>query len=431
MKRYDKKQSLLNNSRGVAMVLLAILMTLLIGIAAIAIDIGYIATTKNELQNIADSAALAATGELGQIYFDNGAYSHGSDEGTIEAVAIDVGQKNRAGGLDITIAAADINIGIWDSDPDVSPRFTLDTVKPNAVRVTVRRETALNGAVVTMFAKIFGVDSIDVSADAVAAITSQVEADPGVIKLPVGLSERQFDEKPCNEPVTFGDTKDSCAGWHIFDEDKVSASAMDAMILGIISGHNPPIPLPDPPDPADPNPGEAPYGEDWFIQEYPDMSKIPPSYMTPGVPGDDPDNPVTHFNYQGGTIASLFNEAGKDPAPIQALFDYWKTRDLDVNTLNNGVDVVKEVADAMGVATFDEDDVWVTTVPVYDDGDPGDPCSNPTGMLEVIGVADVVVWGINPPPDNSLDAVILCSYRKLRGDGGTGGNTGIIPTLVE
>lgn len=414
-----------SRQRGAAMVLVAIFITLLIGIAALSIDVGFIATTKNELQNVADSAALAAAGKLGDIYIVHGAYNHDTDNSSIVNMAVEIGQKNSAGGTTVTIAAADVEIGLWSGDPDVYPRFTADTVAPNAVRVTARREAGVNGALSTLFARIFDIDAVGVTADAVAALTSPVDVEPGVIKLPVGLSERQFDEAPCNEPITFGDTKDSCAGWHIYDEDKVSASAMDEMILGLITAH-------DPTDPDDPNPvdGEPPYGADWLIQEYPDMNKIPAGYTTPGVPGDDPDNPVTHFNFQGGTIASLFNTDGKNPAPIQALFDYWKTRDEPVNSLNNGVNVVAEVEAAMGQSLV-EDEVWVTTIPVYEDGAPGDPCSNPTGDIEIVGVANVVVWGVNPPPENSLDAVILCSYKKISGTGGTGPVLGTIPNLVE
>ncbi len=43
-------------------------MLVLIGFAALAIDVGYYMVTRNELQNIADGAALAACSELGEIY---------------------------------------------------------------------------------------------------------------------------------------------------------------------------------------------------------------------------------------------------------------------------------------------------------------------------------------------------------------------------
>ena len=50
------------NQRGSVAVITAILLAALIGIAALAVDIGYVAVSKNELQNVADAAALAGAG---------------------------------------------------------------------------------------------------------------------------------------------------------------------------------------------------------------------------------------------------------------------------------------------------------------------------------------------------------------------------------
>src|SRR5512135_3919686 len=58
----------LNNQKGTVVVTVALLMLLLIGFAALALDVGYMMVKRNELQNVADSAALAATGKLGSIY---------------------------------------------------------------------------------------------------------------------------------------------------------------------------------------------------------------------------------------------------------------------------------------------------------------------------------------------------------------------------
>jgi Flp pilus assembly protein TadG len=47
------------NRRGSIVVLAALLMIMLVGMLAFAIDIGYMSTVKAELQNAADAAALA------------------------------------------------------------------------------------------------------------------------------------------------------------------------------------------------------------------------------------------------------------------------------------------------------------------------------------------------------------------------------------
>ena len=58
----------IKDESGVTAILIAIVLVVLIGITALAVDIGYVATTKNELQNVADAAALAAANQLGSIY---------------------------------------------------------------------------------------------------------------------------------------------------------------------------------------------------------------------------------------------------------------------------------------------------------------------------------------------------------------------------
>lgn len=389
------QDSTLFNSRGATLVLVAILLVVLIGFAALAIDVGYIATTRNELQNISDASALAATAELGEIYINNGSYNHDTDHVLIEAVAIEVGQKNKSAGQSIVIVAADIEMGSWDPDPAAEPRFTVNTVDPSAVRVTVRRDDGINSKISTLFARVFDEDSVAVTADAVAALTGPSDMDPGVLKLPVGLSENQFPDN-CKEPITFGDTLDSCAGWHIFDEDKINANDLDAMIVGMIVSHL--------------------EGVDWLEENYPNIKEIPSSYESPQVTSGE-----TVFNFQGGTIASLFNSDVNNPAPIEALFDFWKSRDDDEEY--NFPDKAP-----FNIEGFNRDDVWVATVPVYADGM---PCENPTGEILIIGQADIIVTQINGPPDNSIDAVIDCNYKRLRGGGGSGGTNGTIPNLVE
>jgi Flp pilus assembly protein TadG len=50
----------LKDKRGTVTVMVALLLIMLIGFAAFAIDVGYMMVRRNELQNIADTAALAA-----------------------------------------------------------------------------------------------------------------------------------------------------------------------------------------------------------------------------------------------------------------------------------------------------------------------------------------------------------------------------------
>ncbi|UNY41880.1 hypothetical protein CPT_Momento_050 [Burkholderia phage Momento] len=47
------------NQRGAVAITVALLMSILLGFAALAIDVGYLFVVRNELQNAADAAALA------------------------------------------------------------------------------------------------------------------------------------------------------------------------------------------------------------------------------------------------------------------------------------------------------------------------------------------------------------------------------------
>ena len=60
--------------------------------------------------------------------------------------------------------------GQWD--PNATPRFTPTLNQPDAVSVTVRREGGTNGPISTIFARVLGVNTFDVQADATAALTA-------------------------------------------------------------------------------------------------------------------------------------------------------------------------------------------------------------------------------------------------------------------
>ena len=369
------------NSRGAVLSLVGVLLVVFIGIAALAIDIGYINTTKNELQNVADAAALAATGELGQIYLNKGSYVHGVDEVTIKTIAKAVGSENRAAGTDIVVGDSDIVIGYWENQAtDIDPYIT-NPRPPNAVKVTARRDTVENESIGSLFAGIFGFDTFDVVANATAALSGQATFEPGEIKLPFTLSQLQFPDA-CTEPVTFT-SNDDCAAWHTFTESGINDNQLVDMLYGMILAHED--------------------GSAWLTSliKFPG-NQIPSQFISPSVEGG-----VTAFTVTEGTHAALFTGT---PSPMQALFDFWKTHDDD-----------------------GDDSVWTSTVPVYKEPSDATVCT-PTSKFDprlIVGAADVIVKGVNGPPDNSISVEITCAYKQMRGSGGFGGNVGTIPNLVE
>jgi hypothetical protein len=224
MKTSRQVISLCNNQRGATAVIVALVITVLIGFVALATDVSYVSVTKNELQNIADAAALAGAGELGNMYKglsyedQQSLYLNENNVDTIRSISKDVvGEgKNRAGGKNIVINDSDIFINSW---PETSVTSN-DYNRPNAVKVTARRDSSANGPISTFFAKIFGIDTLDVSADATAALTSLGSIDP---QLPVGIAQYWFevhDGSWCDRNIKLHPTGDidSCAGWHTYKD---------------------------------------------------------------------------------------------------------------------------------------------------------------------------------------------------------------------
>jgi Flp pilus assembly protein TadG len=167
--RYDTRC----NRRGTVIVLSAVMMVVVIGIAAFTVDFALVNVTKGQVQNAADSAAHAAMQELisglgpGATRTSNYAASEAEDAAT------EMTARFRSGDIKSTQLSAerDVRFGCrswnsttnkWDLQWEVSPY--------NMVEVTVRRTAAANAPLGAVFAQIIGHNSFDVEARAVASI---------------------------------------------------------------------------------------------------------------------------------------------------------------------------------------------------------------------------------------------------------------------
>ena len=397
--------------QGSVILIVALCMFLFIGLAALAIDIGYLYTTRNELQNVADAAALAGARYLGNEYSKlepSEMSGHTFTQNEVYLAVQDVAKQNKAANMSISIENDDVKIGIWDpdnfDDPD-NPDITQNYTGPNAVSVIARRDSdGVNGTIATFFGRIFNIDEMSVVSDmAIAALTGPANVDEGELKTPFGLSENVFPDD-CTDIIAFSPTTDSCAGWHNFF-DAINANAMEDKLLGLIQGD-------------DTEYDGLTNGEDWLEANF-DMNSSPDPEETPSTSTGD------EFEFQGGTISSLFlggyldgdydGNTGttlgdaKHPAPMIALFDYYRYRDGD-----------------------GDDSIWTATIPVYEDSEDG--CENPNTDLTIVGFAEIVVFTTDPPPLSSLDVHIDCKLMVIdaRGGGGSYGNLkGTIPNLVK
>jgi hypothetical protein len=185
----------------------------------------------------------------------------------------------------------------------------------------------------------------------VAALSGQCTGEP---TFPVGISTYWFmDPEYCDKNITFypTGTTGSCAGWNTFDQWPASVPTLTDILTGL---------TPDPPT-------------------------VEPPTTTVGE---------TEFMYNGGTLASVFEE-------MQALYDAKKDP------------ITGE---------------WETKVVVYDSPD----CSNPNQAKTVVGFATATITAVYGSPTNTIMAEVDCKMVS-EGQGGCGnfGTLGTIPHLVK
>jgi hypothetical protein len=367
----------IKDQKGVVFILVVITLVVLIAFAALALDVGNALVVRNEVQNIADAAALAGARTLGRLYECNGnlttctgampyqnQLTYVADAAAINQAISNVASLNQAGGKsNITINSADIVIGNWDStNKDVNP---ITLTSPDAVRVTARRDASANGPITTFFAGLLGINSMDVSATATAALTGQSTAGPGGLPLPIGIPSYRFTLPYCQQDIKFYPTGslEGCAGWHVYTERNANKPTEQMILQG--------------------------------------LAHDPPTYISPATTAYQ-----SAFGFTGGVIANLFDD-------MYALYDFWRTRDDDGNP-----------------------NTWTTSVVVFDQND----CSNPNQTKTIVGFATVTIWKVTgpsvPPPNNSsvkeIIATIKCDNVETgRGSGGNYGTKGSIPGLVQ
>lgn len=115
--------------KGTMLVLIAAGAVAIMGAAALAVDIGYFFTVRNQLQNAADAAALAAVQGL---IADPGNYA---DNGTAKRWAIETAAKNLADGQPVILTPADI-LFPNPSTARVNIQRTVDTFLGRAIGIT-------------------------------------------------------------------------------------------------------------------------------------------------------------------------------------------------------------------------------------------------------------------------------------------------------
>jgi len=214
--------------RGVVAVLTLVMLFVLLGFAALTVDVGVLYNTRADLQNAADAAALAGATiyasdamtkvRLGQ----DGSAAMSEVLASIDKQAEQVGLLNRSFGAsgtvvephDITTGWIDVESATSPIDPNPAPG------KYNAVEVIVRRSNkGSNGPVEFLFAPIFGKHTGEVSASAVAVCDDRFTAldteAPGAADVwPFTIAVDEYDKWVATGGDVYGYNADSDAVTH-------------------------------------------------------------------------------------------------------------------------------------------------------------------------------------------------------------------------
>jgi len=220
-----------SNQRGAILIIASVALMGVFVITGLVFDFGFWFVTRSQLQQIADTTALAGGRVLGTIYsggtnptpplsnnrlrfINQQNYQQNVTNDTdifnvLNAIAV----QHRAGGVPITIANNDVQVGTWNYANNTPLGgtglniFTVGapgTVQPNAVRVTVRtiRDTT--------FGRVLGVNSFSLTARATAALTPLNAVPPnnpgippvfvpaGQIEFPLGIDAAYAGGNFCN-----------------------------------------------------------------------------------------------------------------------------------------------------------------------------------------------------------------------------------------
>ncbi len=183
--------------RGAVMILAVMGIVVFVSFLALVIDIGYLVNARAELQRTADSAAMAACWQYA-LQLSSG-MNHEEASASAYSKAVGAAAANSICGASPAVQAADVSWGyLADFTDREAPLDTSDSSRFNAVKVTVRRSTTSNGQVPLFIGKWMGMDGLDSSASATAAIVASIKgfrtpadnSDLGI--LPITLKEQSW-----------------------------------------------------------------------------------------------------------------------------------------------------------------------------------------------------------------------------------------------
>jgi hypothetical protein len=151
----------------------AVSMVMLVGFATLAIDGGRLYLARTQLQATADAAAMAAVTAILIDANQDKDYLAVESEGYLRAS--DIGGRHEILGKSVNLPMANVVFGRIDDPSDYYAPFNTATTDYNAVRVVVQRtSTSPDGPIGLLLAAIWGNNTADVGAIAVAVLDDRV-----------------------------------------------------------------------------------------------------------------------------------------------------------------------------------------------------------------------------------------------------------------
>ena len=154
---------------GSAVAFVAVMSTVLIGCAALAIDVGMLYNVRVELQRTADAAALAGASKLLDDDLLKGGSNISDEILAAQQMAKANAALNKVQNASPQVASADIRAGYLNNPSNLSEAINFSSpTQYNTLQVTVRRDGSTNGPVPLIFGSIFTLSSVNVTATAAA-----------------------------------------------------------------------------------------------------------------------------------------------------------------------------------------------------------------------------------------------------------------------
>ena len=254
----------LKGQRGATVIMVALLILVFIGFAAVAIDIGHLFLVRNELQNAADAGCLAGARFL---YSNDGtAVNENSNQIAYQAA---LANKSDKSAVDVHWTAGntgDVERGHWSSatgtftPTELTQPVNLWDVPPeeldansafiNALRVMARRQDTPSAS---FFARIFGYENFSLSRDGIAYVGFAGTLAPGEADQPIAVCKQSLlttdGQYTCStgRMITNHGTPEpgmESGGWTDFNQDSACLTGTNAeTVRSLICGGGNPEPI--------------------------------------------------------------------------------------------------------------------------------------------------------------------------------------------